>query len=208
MTKRTEDDNVLRDRQRVRVPMLKRRRRCDPQPDGFDVRFFLRFTLGRGEIVNYRRAVPSCATQSRLAIRCCEPRPRHGDRGPIACDQPGEPAVSRIAITRLASGELLALACSGRARHARARYRQRWIPAQAGIETMFGNLKTKGFALEAAHLTGPEQTVHVARAVRFRRGADGENRCRQGSPASHSNQKTRPPALVAVRARSAYALMS
>jgi len=54
----------------------------------------------------------------------------------------------RLVITRLASGELLALACSGRARHALARYRQRWT-----IETMFGNLKTKGFALEATHLT-------------------------------------------------------
>jgi hypothetical protein len=32
----------------------------------------------------------------------------------------------RLVITRLASGELLALACSGRARHALARYRQRW----------------------------------------------------------------------------------
>jgi hypothetical protein len=49
----------------------------------------------------------------------------------------------RLVITRLASGELLALACSSRARHALARYRQRWT-----IETMFGNLKTKGFALD------------------------------------------------------------
>ena len=32
----------------------------------------------------------------------------------------------RLVMTRLASGELLALACSGRARHALARYRQRW----------------------------------------------------------------------------------
>src|SRR5664280_419592 len=66
----------------------------------------------------------------------------------------------RLVMRRLASGELLALACSGRARHALARYRQRWT-----IETMFGNLKTKGFALEATHLTRPEQTVHVALAL-------------------------------------------
>ena len=33
----------------------------------------------------------------------------------------------RLVVTRLASGELLALACSGRPRHALARYRQRWI---------------------------------------------------------------------------------
>ena len=58
----------------------------------------------------------------------------------------------RLVVTRLASGELLALACSGRARHALARYRQRWT-----IETMFGNLKTKGFALEATHLTDPDK---------------------------------------------------
>jgi hypothetical protein len=32
----------------------------------------------------------------------------------------------RLVVTRLASGELLALACSGRPRHALARYRQRW----------------------------------------------------------------------------------
>src|ERR1700687_854614 len=54
----------------------------------------------------------------------------------------------RLVMMRLASGELLALACSGRARHALARYRQRWT-----IETMFGNLKTKGFTLESTHLT-------------------------------------------------------
>jgi hypothetical protein len=58
----------------------------------------------------------------------------------------------RLVVTRLASGELLALACSGRPRHALARYRQRWT-----IETMFGNLKTKGFALEATHLTDPDK---------------------------------------------------
>jgi hypothetical protein len=58
----------------------------------------------------------------------------------------------RLVITRLASGELLALACSDRPRHALARYRQRWT-----IETMFGNLKTKGFALEATHLTDPDK---------------------------------------------------
>ena len=45
----------------------------------------------------------------------------------------------------LASGELLALACSSAPRHALARYRARWR-----IETMFGNLKSKGFALEYA----------------------------------------------------------
>ena len=57
----------------------------------------------------------------------------------------------RLVVTRLASGELLALACSGRPRHALARYRQRWT-----IETMFGNLNSKDFALEAT--TSPTRT--------------------------------------------------
>jgi hypothetical protein len=68
----------------------------------------------------------------------------------------------RLVITRLASGELLALACSGRARHALARYRQRWT-----IETMFGNLKTKGFALEATHLTDPNKLSTLLSLLAF-----------------------------------------
>ena len=68
----------------------------------------------------------------------------------------------RLVITRLASGELLALACSGRARHALARYRQRWT-----IETMFGNLKTKGFALEATHLTDPDKLCTLLALMAF-----------------------------------------
>ena len=66
----------------------------------------------------------------------------------------------RLVITRLTSGELLALACSGRARHALVRYRQRWT-----IETMFGNLKTKGFALEATHLTNKLCTLLALLAI-------------------------------------------
>ena len=53
---------------------------------------------------------------------------------------------------RIASGELLALACSSKPHHALARYRQRWT-----IETMFGNLKTKGFNLEDTHLTNADK---------------------------------------------------
>jgi Transposase DDE domain len=68
----------------------------------------------------------------------------------------------RLVITRLASGELLALACSGRARHALARYRQRWT-----IETMFGNLKTKGFGLEATHLTDPNKLCTLLALLAF-----------------------------------------
>ena len=68
----------------------------------------------------------------------------------------------RLVITRLASDELLALACSGSTRHALARYRQRWA-----IETMFGNLKTKGFALEATHLTNPDKLCTLFALLAF-----------------------------------------
>ena len=56
----------------------------------------------------------------------------------------------RLVILRLASGELLALATSSSPRHALARYRARWK-----IETLFGNLKTRGFNLEDTHLADP-----------------------------------------------------
>ncbi len=68
----------------------------------------------------------------------------------------------RLVVTRLASGELLALACSGGARHGLARYRQRWT-----IETMFGNLKTKGFALEATHLADPDKLCTLLALMAF-----------------------------------------
>jgi len=57
------------------------------------------------------------------------------------------PAV-RLVIMRLKTGELLALACSGNPRRALEDYRSRWT-----IETMFGNLKTKGFNMEDTHIT-------------------------------------------------------
>jgi Transposase DDE domain len=53
----------------------------------------------------------------------------------------------RIVILRLASDELLALATPADPRKALARYRARWR-----IETLFANLKSKGFDLEATHL--------------------------------------------------------
>src|SRR5674476_1309678 len=68
----------------------------------------------------------------------------------------------RLVVMRLASGELLALACSGSARNALARYRQRWT-----IETMFGNLTTKGFALEATHLTDPDKLCTLLALLAF-----------------------------------------
>ena len=63
-----------------------------------------------------------------------------------AADTPG----LSIVILRLATGELLAIATSASPRHALARYRARWR-----IESLFGNLKTKGFNLEATHLADP-----------------------------------------------------
>jgi hypothetical protein len=68
----------------------------------------------------------------------------------------------RLVVLRLASGELLALACSSSPRHALARYRQRWT-----IETMFGNLKSKGFALEATHLTDPDKLATLLALLAF-----------------------------------------
>ena len=79
-----------------------------------------------------------------------EQRPEKILKGPCRLGQNGQassPPV-RLVIMRIASGELLAMACSSRRHHALARYRQRWT-----IETMFGNLKTKGFNLEDTHLT-------------------------------------------------------
>jgi hypothetical protein len=58
----------------------------------------------------------------------------------------------RLVIMRLSSGELLALACSSKPGRALAQYRSRWT-----IETLFGNLKTKGFNLEDTRLTSPDK---------------------------------------------------
>jgi hypothetical protein len=59
----------------------------------------------------------------------------------------GAPSL-RIVILRLATDELLALATLAEPRKALARYKARWR-----IETLFANLKSKGFDLEATHLT-------------------------------------------------------
>jgi hypothetical protein len=58
----------------------------------------------------------------------------------------------RIVILRLPAGELLALATPAEPRKALARYKARWR-----IETLFANLKSKGFNLEATHLTKLEK---------------------------------------------------
>jgi hypothetical protein len=56
----------------------------------------------------------------------------------------------RIVVMRLPTNELLALACSGNPRKALTGYRRRWT-----IETLFANLKTKGFNLEDTHIVDP-----------------------------------------------------
>jgi Transposase DDE domain len=63
----------------------------------------------------------------------------------------GSPPV-RIVVTRVPTNELLALACCGNPRRALAGYRQRWT-----IETLFANLKSKGFNLEDTRITAPEK---------------------------------------------------
>jgi len=80
----------------------------------------------------------------------------------LGCQTETLSAAVRLVVMRLASGELLALACSNNPRHALAAYRQRWT-----IESMFGNLKTKGFALEATHLTDPGKLCTLLALMAF-----------------------------------------
>lgn len=81
----------------------------------------------------------------------------------------------RIVMMRLKTGELLALAASGKPSYALARYRQRWT-----IETLFGNLKTRGFDLEATHITYPGKLetllvlMSIAAALAAKTGAAAE----------------------------------
>lgn len=56
----------------------------------------------------------------------------------------------RIVIKRLKNRELLVLATNAKPRAALKRYRTRWC-----IECLFANLKSRGFDLEATHLTNP-----------------------------------------------------
>jgi hypothetical protein len=58
----------------------------------------------------------------------------------------------RIIILRLDDGELLSLATDKKPKTALARYRNRWK-----IETLFAALKTRGFDLEATHITAPKK---------------------------------------------------
>lgn len=59
----------------------------------------------------------------------------------------GSPSI-RLIVMRLKTGELLALACSGNPRRSLENYRRRWT-----IETLFANMKTRGFNMEDTHIT-------------------------------------------------------
>ena len=76
--------------------------------------------------------------QKRIVKGWCRLGQNAGDKSPAV----------RLVILRLKTGELLALACSGNPRRALENYRRRWT-----IETMFANLKTKGFNMEDTHIT-------------------------------------------------------
>ena len=89
-------------------------------------------------------------------------------------DSPDAPAL-RIIILRLKSGELLALAANTKPRAALKRYRDRWR-----IECLFANLKSRGFDLEATHLTDPAKLetliacLAIAVALAAKSGAAAE----------------------------------
>jgi hypothetical protein len=68
----------------------------------------------------------------------------------------------RLVIVRLHSGEILALACSSNPKHALAAYRQRWT-----IETLFSNLRTKGFNLEPTHITNAQKLSTLLAVLAF-----------------------------------------
>ncbi len=68
----------------------------------------------------------------------------------IGCSATNASPPVRIVILRLKTGELLIIASRSRPTRALAVYRQRWK-----IETLFAALKTRGFNLEATHMTDP-----------------------------------------------------
>ena len=95
-------------------------------------------------------------THAPLALRQHGARLRTGQRLVLkgwwrmgACQASASPPV-RIVILRLKTGELLIIASRSRPQHALKIYRQRWK-----IETLFAALKTRGFNLEATHMTDP-----------------------------------------------------
>jgi hypothetical protein len=68
----------------------------------------------------------------------------------IGVSEPHASPPVRIVILRLKTGERLIIASRSRPQHALNIDRQRWK-----IETLFAALKTRGFNLEATHMTDP-----------------------------------------------------
>jgi Transposase DDE domain len=68
----------------------------------------------------------------------------------IGSSEPNASPPVRIVILRLKTGALLIIASRSRPHHALATYRQRWT-----VETLFATLKSRGFNLEATHMTNP-----------------------------------------------------
>jgi hypothetical protein len=68
----------------------------------------------------------------------------------------------RLVVMRLKTGELLALACSGKPQRALAAYRRRWT-----IETLFANLKTRGFSMEGTHITDRDKLATLLALLAF-----------------------------------------
>ena len=102
----------------------------------------------------------------------------------------------RIVVMRLPTNELLALACSGNPRKALTGYRRRWT-----IETLFANLKTKGFNLEDTHIWSIRSSCRSsARCARADRDALRQDRRSGGAAASDPLQKDWPQGLVPLRA--------
>jgi hypothetical protein len=89
-------------------------------------------------------------------------------------DSPDTPSL-HIIILRLQSNELLVLAANTKPKAALKRYRQRWR-----IECLFANLKSRGFDLEATHLTNPAKLetliacLAIAVALAAKSGAAAE----------------------------------
>ena len=70
---------------------------------------------------------------------------------------------------------------------------------------MFGNLKTKGFALEATHLTDPHKLCTLLALLAFAVVLTVKTGVAKARLHAIPNKKTRPSRLLAVRSRSEHA---
>ncbi len=95
--------------------------------------------------------VPGAIARHAAGLKPGQTRPLAG-RWRIGPNETDASPPLRIVIKRLATGELLALASRTGPARALAQYRKRWK-----IETLFGALKSRGFNLEATHITQPDK---------------------------------------------------